>query len=78
MQVGRRKNTLSVFPLSIIGAVGYITALQFTGQGFHDIDPGTNRYYMQLAASSAAVFVVLLLIVGLEWLSHVLIRIRCY
>ena len=27
----KTKNILSVFPLSIIGAVGYITGLQFTG-----------------------------------------------
>lgn len=72
----KANNILSVFPLSIIGVVGYITALQFTGQGFHYIDPGTNHHYGQLAASSAVVFVVLLLIVGLGWLSHVLNRLR--
>jgi multisubunit Na+/H+ antiporter MnhC subunit len=66
----------SVFLLSFIGVAGYVAALQFTGQGFHDVEPGTSHHYMQLAASSAAVFAVILIIVGLGWISHVLLRVR--
>ena len=72
----KTKHLKSVFPLSLIGVVGYVTALQFTGQGFHDIDPGTSHHYMQLAASAATVFVAILFIVWLGWLSHVLLRVR--
>ena len=72
----KAKHLLSVLSLSFIGAAAYITALQFTGQGFHDIEPGSEYHYMQLFASTATVFVAVLLIVALGWISHALVRRR--
>ena len=72
-KVGRIK---SAFSLSFIGGVAYVTVLQFTGQGFHDLETGTHRHYMQLVASSIVVFTCLFFVVGLSGILHALFRVK--
>ena len=72
----KAKDLWSVLSLSCVGAAAYIAALQFTGQRFHDIEPGSQYHYIQLFASTATVFIAVLLIVALGWISHALVKRR--
>ncbi len=70
------KHIISVFPLSFMGTIGYVMALQFTGQGFHDIEPGTSGHFMQLIASGGTVLVFLVFVIGVGRLSLTFYRRR--
>lgn len=66
------KRSVSVIPLSIMSVAGYVTVLQFTGQGFHDIELGTKAHYFQLLVSSMAIFSLIFLIIGVGRVCKVL------
>ena len=69
-------HVLRVILKSMVGAVAYLVALQFSGQGFHDIEAGSVEG-VELAFMNAVLILIFLLpVVALGWGAHWWVRRR--